>query len=125
MKIEYEPTARRHQDVEELQETEAWVSTQLLIESRRNVSPKRLLDPGPSRAQLESLLALAAAAPDHGMVTPWRFILIPIEQRHRLAEAFALALADRDPGASVEQFEAARQKAFRAAGPGRGGVSGE
>lgn len=115
MKIEHEPTARReHQDVEEWQETETWVLAQLLIESRRNVSPKRLVDPGPTREQLESLLALAAAAPDHGMETPWRFVLIPIEQRRRLAEAFALALAGRDPGASVEQFEAARQKAFRA-----------
>ncbi len=99
---------------EEPQETEAWISAQLLIDSRRNISPKRLVDPGPSRAQLESLLALAAAAPDHGMVTPWRFVLIPFVQRRCLAEVFAMALADRDRGASVEQFEAARQKAFRA-----------
>ena len=85
-----------------------------LIGSRQNVSPKRLVEPGPSSEQLESLLALAAAAPDHGLLTPWRFILIPPAQRHRLAEVFALALIDRDPGATLEQIESAREKAHRA-----------
>lgn len=85
-----------------------------LIGSRQNVSPKRLVEPGPSSEQLESLLALAAAAPDHGLLTPWRFILIPPAQRHRLAEVFALGLIDRDPGATLGQIEAAREKAHRA-----------
>ncbi len=85
-----------------------------LIGSRQNVSPKRLVEPGPSSEQLESLLALAAAAPDHGLLTPWRFILIPPALRHRLAEVFALALIDRDPGVTLEQIESAREKAHRA-----------
>lgn len=85
-----------------------------LIQSRTNVSPKRLVEPGPSADQLEALLALAAAAPDHGMLTPWRFVLVPEAQRPRLAEVFALALIDRDPGATVDQIESAREKAHRA-----------
>lgn len=85
-----------------------------LISSRQNLSPKRLVDPGPDPQQLEALLSLAAAAPDHGLLTPWRFIIVPSEQRHRLAEAFALALVDRDPGATLEQMESAREKAYRA-----------
>ncbi len=85
-----------------------------LIGSRQNVSPKRLVEPGPSSEQLESLLALAAAAPDHGLLTPWRFIIIAPAQRHRLAEVFAGALIDRDPGATLAQIEAAREKAYRA-----------
>jgi nitroreductase len=87
---------------------------QALISSRQNVSPKRLLAPGPSTEQLDDLLALAAAAPDHGLLQPWRFIVVPAAQRHRLAEVFALALIDRDPGATLEQIEAAREKAHRA-----------
>ena len=59
-------------------------------------------------------MALAAAAPDHGLLTPWRFIVVPNTQRHRLAEVFALALIDRDPGATLEQIESAREKAYRA-----------
>lgn len=85
-----------------------------LIESRQNVSPKRLVDPGPSPRQIEALMSLAAAAPDHGLLMPWRFIVVPASQRHALAEVFALALIDRDPGATLEQIESAREKAHRA-----------
>ena len=55
-----------------------------------------------------------ALSPAHGLLTPWRFVLVPVDQRHRLAEAFALALLDRDPGATLEQIESAREKAHRA-----------
>jgi nitroreductase len=85
-----------------------------LITTRRNVSPRRLEAPGPTPTQLEALLELAAAAPDHGLLTPWRFVEVPVDQRHRLAETFALALIDRDPGATQAQIEAAREKAYRA-----------
>lgn len=95
-------------------ESQAFEVAQALIGSRQNVSPKRLVEPGPSADQLNALLLLAAAAPDHGQLTPWRFILVPTAQRHRLAEVFALALIDRDPGATLEQIESAREKAHRA-----------
>lgn len=93
---------------------ESFRFAQALIATRQNVSPKRLVDPGPSTEQLAALLSLAAAAPDHGLLTPWRFIVVPVDRRHRLAEVFALALIDRDPGATQEQIEAAREKAHRA-----------
>ena len=93
---------------------EAFSFARALIGSRQNVSPKRLVEPGPSAEQLAALCSLAAAAPDHGLLTPWRFILVPVDQRHRLADVFALALIDRDPGATLEQIESAREKAHRA-----------
>jgi nitroreductase len=85
-----------------------------LIQSRRNVSPRRLVEPGPTQQQLSAILSAAAAAPDHGSLMPWRFVVAPVSKRHLLAEAFALALIDRDPGATLEQIEAAREKAYRA-----------
>ena len=93
---------------------DAFQATQTLITTRQNVSAKRLLAPGPSHPELDALLRLAAAAPDHGQLTPWRFLQIGVEQRHRLAEVFALALQDRDPAATVAQLQAARDKAHRA-----------
>jgi hypothetical protein len=51
-------------------DTEAFSVAHALIESRSNVSPKRLVEPGPTARQLEPLLSLAAAAPDHGQLTP-------------------------------------------------------
>lgn len=85
-----------------------------LIASRQNVSPKRLVEPGPSSAELDQLLLAAAAAPDHGQLLPWRFVVVPQAKRDSLAEVFALALVDRDPGATLLQIETAREKAQRA-----------
>lgn len=85
-----------------------------LITSRQNISPKRLVEPGPSAEQIEQLFRAAAAAPDHGLLMPWRFVLVPALKRADLAEVFALALIDRDPGATLDQIESAREKAHRA-----------
>lgn len=89
-------------------------AAQALIHTRQNISPKRLAEPGPSPAQLEQLLHAAAAAPDHGQLHPWRFVIIPPDKRALLAEVFALALTERDPNATPEQIAAAREKAQRA-----------
>lgn len=91
----------------------SWPSARALIVSRRNVSPRRLVSPGPTEEQVNELLALAAAAPDHGHLTPWRFVVIPGGERLRLAEAFARALIERDAMATDAQMEAAREKAYR------------
>lgn len=88
--------------------------TESLISSRQNISPKRLVEPGPDREQFAQIFRAAAAAPDHGLVMPWRFVVVPASRRAALAEAFALALIDRDPGATLEQIETAREKAHRA-----------
>lgn len=86
----------------------------VLIHSRQNVSPRRLDEPGPSSQQLQDILGTAAAAPDHGRLVPWRFVVVPKAQRERLAEVFGRALVDRDPNATPEQIENAREKAHRA-----------
>lgn len=84
------------------------------IASRQTVLPKRLVAPGPNAAELEQLFQAAAAAPDHDLINPWRFLIIPEHKRVDLGELFASALLERDPSASVEQLEQARDKALRA-----------
>lgn len=91
-----------------------FAAVQSLLKQRSNVSPRRLVEPGPSKPQLEAMLTLAATAPDHGQITPWRFVLVPTEHRGLLGEAFAKALVERSPSATLEQIEAAREKASRA-----------
>lgn len=108
------PAAMRPDTLRPDLRSEVFCIAQSLIGSRQNVSPKRLVEPGPSAQQLDGLFVLAAAAPDHGMLTPWRFVIVPQEKRCLLAEVFALALIDRDPGATLLQIEAAREKAHRA-----------
>lgn len=84
-----------------------------LITSRQNISPKRLVEPGPNRFELEQIFQAAAAAPDHGLLCPWRIVIVPQHRRADLGEVFALALIDRDSGVTAEQIEAAREKANR------------
>lgn len=84
-----------------------------LIQSRQTILPKRLGTPGPSAAELAQILSAAAHAPDHGQLVPWRFVLVPAASRPALADVFAQALLERDPGATAEQAEQAREKAFR------------
>ena len=87
---------------------------QALIHSRQTVLPKRLFAPGPDADQMRQLLLAAAAAPDHGQIRPWRFVVVPEARRAALAEAFEQALLQRDPAASAAEREASREKAFRA-----------
>jgi nitroreductase len=87
---------------------------QSLAATRMNVSARRLIEPGPDGAQLAALLALAATAPDHGQLAPWRFILVPAAARERLADAFAQALIERDASATPDEIAKAREKAYRA-----------
>lgn len=86
-----------------------------LIHGRRHFSPGRLGEPGPDDAQLERIFAAAAAAPDHGQLLPWRFVLIPRAARGALGEVFAQALRERDPSAGPDDLAAARAKADRGA----------
>lgn len=85
-----------------------------LITTRQTILPKRLVDPGPSAAQVNDLFKAAAAAPDHGTMTPWRFVLVPPSRRADLADVFAQALRERDALATDNQIAQAREKAFRA-----------
>lgn len=93
-------------------ETAAWAAE--LLSTRCNVSPKRLGEPGPTALQVQALFEAAATAPDHGLLQPWRFIVVPPQRRADLGEVFMQALIDRDPGATPEQLQAAREKAHRA-----------
>ncbi len=85
-----------------------------LIHARQTVLPKRLLAPGPDADQLQALLGAASAAPDHGQLLPWRFVIVPRSERASLAEVFAQALRERDATATPEQMDQAREKAHRA-----------
>ena len=43
---------------------------------RRSASAMALVAPGPTRAELDELLRLAARVPDHGKLNPWRFVIL-------------------------------------------------
>ena len=77
-------------------------------------SAVRLVDPGPSQEQLDTALRAAARAPDHGMLRPWKFLVVRGAARERLGEVLAAALARREPDAAPEALEKESRKPLRA-----------
>src|SRR5262249_10181350 len=52
-----------------------------LLATRRSASAKAMREPGPSRDQLDQILEIAVRVPDHGKLTPWRFIIFEGDAR--------------------------------------------
>lgn len=85
------------------------------IVRRRSVSPRRLIEPGPSLEQVRTMIDAACAAPDHRRLRPWRFILIKNDQRTMLANLFEVAARETHGTLSEDQTERAREKALNGA----------
>ena len=86
-----------------------------LLQTRRSGRPRELIGPGPTDAQLDQILAIAARTPDHGKLSPWRFVIVEEKGREVLAALFRSALAAEEPGAPQAKFEKAEEVA-RSAG---------
>ena len=71
-----------------------------LLRTRRSGRPRDLVEPGPSSAQIEEIVAIASRTPDHGKLHPWRFIHVARSQRDRFAEILhrAYLVANPTPG---------------------------
>jgi nitroreductase len=92
---------------------QASLETLRLIARRRSAKPFMLAPPGPTEAQIEALLALAARVPDHGKLTPWRFIVFEGDGAVQGGAALADVLAARGE-ATDETLAAARATFTRA-----------
>jgi nitroreductase len=77
-------------------------------------SAKALTAPAPDVGALELIFASASAAPDHGRLRPWRFIVIEGDSLGRFGDLLAAALRRQHPTTSEESLQRERQKAFRA-----------
>lgn len=89
-------------------------STLALLETRRSGKPRDLIAPGPSDAELEHILNIAIRTPDHGKLSPWRFVIVDRKQRHALADLLARALSEHDPGATLAHYAKALEFAHQA-----------
>lgn len=74
------------------------------LATRRSASAVALSTPGPSEADLAVLLRLAARVPDHGKLSPWRFVVLEGDDKSRFAdrlEAIARARGDEQAAAKL------------------------
>jgi len=73
-----------------------------VLHDRRTVS--RLDAPGPDDVELAAILAAADTAPDHGLLHPWRFVVLGPTDRERLSAAYAAAQREvADDAALIER----------------------
>jgi len=63
-----------------------------LLKERTSTLPRFMGEPGPSDADLAEMFEAATRVPDHGMVRPWRFVVMRGDDRARMGEVFAEAL---------------------------------
>ncbi|WP_131740842.1 nitroreductase family protein [Actinomadura roseirufa] len=75
-----------------------------------------LTAPGPSAEDVETLLAAAVAAPDHGRRTPWRFVILAGEGKDAFADVVEKAFRARTAG-PVDPARLARETARLARAP--------
>jgi nitroreductase len=76
-----------------------------LLETRRSGKPRELIGPSPSSQELARMLAIAARTPDHGTLTPWRFVTVAQDQRDAFEAVLQRALAEQEPDAPQAKRE--------------------
>jgi len=81
-----------------------------LLKTRRSVKPREMTGPGPSPAELETILTIGARVPDHGKLAPWRFIIFEGDARQRAGEVIAKVFARKNPGAAAADIETERKR---------------
>jgi len=85
-----------------------------LLQTRRSARPRDLVAPGPDAAELRRILAIAARTPDHGKLTPWRFVHVPEDKRGAFHAMLQKAYLEDNPSAGRLELEAVERFAHQA-----------
>jgi nitroreductase len=90
-------------------------STIALLQARRSLKPELMSAPGPSPAELDQILTIAARVPDHKKLVPWRFVVFEGEARARFGEVIAATCQAEDTTEpSAIRLETERNRFMRA-----------
>ena len=81
-----------------------------LLKMRRSVKPREMSEPGPSPAELETILTIGARVPDHGKLTPWRFIVFEGDARVHAGEVIAKVFARKNPQATAADIDVEKRR---------------
>ncbi len=84
------------------------------LKTRRTISAQFLGEPAPDEAQLAEILTIASRVPDHGKLTPWRFIVFRGDARLLAGEKLAKRFAELNPDADEKKLAEERNQLARA-----------
>ena len=85
-----------------------------LLQQRRSTPAKCMTGPGPNSEELDTILKIAARAPDHRRVTPFRFIVFEGEARTRFGEILRSVFVEDNPEASKGKADIEAERFMRA-----------
>src|SRR3954452_20604648 len=85
-----------------------------LLKTRKSISASFLGPPAPSEQELAEILAIASRVPDHGKLTPWRFIVFKDAARVEASLALAHLFKAKHPEATEKQIEEERRRLAQA-----------
>ena len=85
-----------------------------LIAINSRASAIKLGAPGPTRDQLDIILKAGTRAPDHGRLSPWRFVVLEGQARHVLGDAMSAMRRRLSPEATDDEVMKEGQKVMRA-----------
>lgn len=88
--------------------------TLALLETRRSLPLRALLEPGPTPAELDRMLAIATRVPDHGRLEPWRFIVLEGAAREAAGARLDALYGARNPGLAPDKSRMWRDYLMRA-----------
>ena len=75
------------------------------LNSRKSASAKAMGEPGPSPEHVTEILRLAVRVPDHGKLSPWRFVVFSGEARLKVGVHFRARWAELNPEHSSETLD--------------------
>ena len=85
-----------------------------LLKTRRSVKPIEMTGPAPSPAEIDTLLTVASRVPDHGKLTPWRFIVFRAMRGCRSAKRSRTIFRADNPQATADQIAFEKNRLARA-----------
>lgn len=80
------------------------------LKTRRSVKPREMTGPGPSPADIDTILTVGARVPDHGKLAPWRFIIFEGDARVRAGEVIAKVFARKNPNAPPAEIDVEKRR---------------
>jgi nitroreductase len=81
------------------------------IRARKHMGALMLQVPGPNAGEMDAILEAGAAAPDHGKIVPFRFVVVPDAMRQTFIDASLAAFRTAVPDADEVGLKKARGKA--------------
>jgi len=84
------------------------------LTTRRSTVARMMGDPGPNDDELRQIMEAGMRVPDHGRLTPWRFIVIRGDARDTIGDVIATSFKRNNPDAIQEQIEIEQERLTRA-----------